>query len=194
MQLTQSIRSNSYLKGVSNDIIFTLYISRTINLVNSQIGNHLEYKSRSTYESNNIDWALLNVDTFLIKVEILWLHIKLICKLERIGGSILYIQKLNKHWIPFIYDLRMLWSPIQNFESALGITCPHSFSLDFISGSGDRLKDDYGGYMQMILGGMFKWGMREDGLDWRATWLMEKRVGDEWEISKRHMIILERLK
>ena len=44
----------------------------TINLVNSQIGNHLEYKSRSTYESNNIDWALLNVDTFfLIKVEIL---------------------------------------------------------------------------------------------------------------------------
>ena len=24
-----------------------------------------EYKSRSTYESNNIDWALLNVDTFL---------------------------------------------------------------------------------------------------------------------------------
>ena len=63
MQLTQSIRSNSYVKGVSNDIIFTLYISCTINLVNSQIGNHLEYKSRSTYESNNIDWALLNVDT-----------------------------------------------------------------------------------------------------------------------------------
>ena len=33
-----------------------------------------EYKSRSTYESNNIDWALLNVDMFsvsLIKVEIL---------------------------------------------------------------------------------------------------------------------------
>ena len=33
-----------------------------------------EYKSRSTYESNNTDWALLNVDTFfvsLIKVEIL---------------------------------------------------------------------------------------------------------------------------
>ena len=30
-----------------------------------------EYKSRSTYKSNNIDWALLNVDTFLIKVEIL---------------------------------------------------------------------------------------------------------------------------
>ena len=73
MQLTQSIRSNSYVKGVSNDIIFTLYIScrSTINLVNSQIGNHLEYKSRSTYESNNIDWALLNVDTFLMKVEIL---------------------------------------------------------------------------------------------------------------------------
>ena len=71
MQLTQSIRSNSYVKGVSNDIIFTLYISCTINLVNSQIGNHLEYKSRSTYESNNIDWALLNVDAFLIKVEIL---------------------------------------------------------------------------------------------------------------------------
>ena len=68
MQLTQSIRSNSYVKGVSNDIIFTLYISCTINLVNSQID---EYKSRSTYESNNIDWALLNVDTFLIKVEIL---------------------------------------------------------------------------------------------------------------------------
>ena len=71
MQLTQSIWSISYVKGVSNDIIFTLYISCTINLVNSQIGNHLEYKSRSTYESNNIDWALLNVDTFLIKVEIL---------------------------------------------------------------------------------------------------------------------------
>ena len=43
----------------------------TINLVNSQIGNHLEYKSWSTYESNNIDWALLNVDTFFIIVEIL---------------------------------------------------------------------------------------------------------------------------
>ena len=71
MQLTQSIRSNSYVKGVSNDTIFTLYISCTINLVNSQIGNHLEYKSRSTYECNNIDWALLNVDTFLIKVDIL---------------------------------------------------------------------------------------------------------------------------
>ena len=25
-----------------------------------------EYKSRSTYESNNIDWALLNVDTFFL--------------------------------------------------------------------------------------------------------------------------------
>ena len=124
MQLTQSIWSNSYVKGVSNDIIFTLYISCTINLVNSQIGNHLEYKSRSTYESNNIDWALLNVDTFFIKVEILWLHIKLICKLERIGGSILYVQKRNEHWIPFIYDLRMLWSPVQNFESALGISGP----------------------------------------------------------------------
>ena len=37
MQLTQSIRSNSYAKGVSNDIIFTLYISCTINLVNSQM-------------------------------------------------------------------------------------------------------------------------------------------------------------
>ena len=60
----------------------------TINLFNSQIGNHLEYKSRSTYESNNIDWALLNVDTFFIIVEIPWLHIKLICKVERIGGSI----------------------------------------------------------------------------------------------------------
>ena len=194
MQLTQSIRSNSYVKGVSNDIIFTLYISCTINLVNSQIGNHLEYKSRSTYESNNIDWALLNVDTFLIKVDILWLHIKLICKVERIGGSILYVQKRNEHWIPFIYDLRMLWSPVQNFESALGITCPHSFPLDFISGSGDLLKEDLGGYMRMILGGMFKWGMREDGLDWRATWSMEKRVGEEWEISKRHMITLEQLK
>ena len=74
MQLTQSIQSNSYVKGVSNDIIFTLYISCTINLINSQIGSHLKYKSRSTYESNNIDWVLLNVDTFsvsLIKVEIL---------------------------------------------------------------------------------------------------------------------------
>ena len=67
MQLTQSIQSILYLKGVSNDIIFTLYISCPINLVNSQIGNHLEYKSRSTYKSNNIDWALLNVDTFFIK-------------------------------------------------------------------------------------------------------------------------------
>ena len=26
-----------------------------------------EYKSRSTYESNNIDWAYLNVDTFFCK-------------------------------------------------------------------------------------------------------------------------------
>ena len=94
----------------------------TINLVNSQIGNHLEYKSRSTYESNNIDWALLNVDTFFIIVEILWLHIKLICKVERIGGGTLYVHKWNEHWIPFIYDLRMLWSPVQNFESALGIS------------------------------------------------------------------------
>ena len=71
MQLTQSTLLNSPMKGSFNDIIFTLYISCTINLVNSQIGNHLEYKSRSTDESNNIDWALLNVDTFLIKVEIL---------------------------------------------------------------------------------------------------------------------------
>ena len=55
MQLTQSIRSNSYVKGAPNDTIFTLCISCTINLVNSQIGNNLEYKSRSTYESNNID-------------------------------------------------------------------------------------------------------------------------------------------
>ena len=70
MRLTQNIPSNSYVKGVSNDIIFTLYISCTINCA-LLIGNHLEYKSRSTYESNNIDWALLNVDTFLIKVEIL---------------------------------------------------------------------------------------------------------------------------
>ena len=69
MQLTQSIRSISYVKGVSNDIIFTLYISCTINLVSSQIGNHLEYKSRSTYKSNNIDWALLNVDTFFCKFD-----------------------------------------------------------------------------------------------------------------------------
>ena len=68
MQLTQSIRSNSYVKGVPNDIIFTLYISCTINLVNSQIGNHLEYKSRSTYKSNNINWTLLNVDTIFIIV------------------------------------------------------------------------------------------------------------------------------
>ena len=71
MQLTKSTLLNSSVKGSSNDIIFTLYISCTINLVNSQIGNHLEYKSRSTYESNNIDWALLSVDTFLFKVEIL---------------------------------------------------------------------------------------------------------------------------
>ena len=66
MQLTQSTPLNSSVKGSFNDIIFTLCMSCTINLVNSQIGNHLEYKSRSTYESNNIDWALLNVDTFLI--------------------------------------------------------------------------------------------------------------------------------
>ena len=36
MQLTQRIRSNSYVKGASDDIIFTLYISYTINLINSQ--------------------------------------------------------------------------------------------------------------------------------------------------------------
>ena len=71
MQLTQSTLLNSSVKGSFYDIIFTLCMSSTINLVNSQIGNHLEYKSRSTYESNNIDWALLNVDTFFIKVEIL---------------------------------------------------------------------------------------------------------------------------
>ena len=71
MQLTQSTPLNLSVKGSFNDIIFTLCMSCTINLVNSQIGNHLEYKSRSTYEYNNIDWALLNVDTFLIKVEIL---------------------------------------------------------------------------------------------------------------------------
>ena len=71
MQLTQSTLLNSSVRGSFNDIIFTFCMSCTINLVNSQIGNHLEYKSRSTYESNNIDWALLNVDTFLIKVEIL---------------------------------------------------------------------------------------------------------------------------
>ena len=28
-----------------------------------------EYKSRSMYESNNIDWALLNVDTFFCKFD-----------------------------------------------------------------------------------------------------------------------------
>ena len=28
-----------------------------------------EYKSKSTYESNNIDWVLLNVDTFFSKIE-----------------------------------------------------------------------------------------------------------------------------
>ena len=71
MQLTQSTPLTSSVKGSFNDIIFTLCMSCTINLVNSQIGNHLEYKSRSTYESNNIDWALLNVDTFFIIVEIL---------------------------------------------------------------------------------------------------------------------------
>ena len=71
MQLTQSTPLNSSVKGVSNDIIFTLYISCTINLVNSQIGNHLKYKSRSTYESNNIDSVLLNVDSFFTIVEIL---------------------------------------------------------------------------------------------------------------------------
>ena len=69
MQLTQSTPLNSSVKGSFNDIIFTLCMSCTINLVNSQIGNHLEYKSRSTYESNNIDWALLNVDTFFCKFD-----------------------------------------------------------------------------------------------------------------------------
>ena len=67
--IIMSIRTTFYNECKNIDL--TLYISCTINLVNSQIGNHLEYKSRSTYESNNIDWALLNVDTFLIKVEIL---------------------------------------------------------------------------------------------------------------------------
>ena len=43
----------------------------TFTLLKKKIGNLLEYKSRSTYESNNINWALLNVDTFFIKVEIL---------------------------------------------------------------------------------------------------------------------------
>ena len=28
-----------------------------------------EFKSRSTYESNNIDWELLNVDTFFCKFD-----------------------------------------------------------------------------------------------------------------------------
>ena len=121
----------------------------TINLVNSQIGNHLEYKSRSTYESNNIDWALLNVDTFLIKVEILWLHIKLICKLERIGGSILYVEKRSVHWIPFIYDLRMLWSPVQNFESALGITHAPTRSLS-ISSRGPEIVERGLGWVQYV--------------------------------------------
>ena len=52
-------------------MVHSLCERSTINLVNSQIGNHLEYKSRSMYESNNIDWVLLNVDTFFIIVEIL---------------------------------------------------------------------------------------------------------------------------
>ena len=84
---------------------------------------------------------MLNVDTFsvsLIKVETLWLHTKLICKLERIGRSILYVQKRNEHWIPFIYDLRMLWSPVQNFESALGITHAPTRSLS-ISSRGPKI-------------------------------------------------------
>ena len=29
-------------------------------------------------------------------------------------------------------------------------TCPHLFSLDFISESGDRLKEDYGGYNTFV--------------------------------------------
>ena len=36
MQLTQSIPSNFYVKGASNNIIFIVYISCAINLVNSQ--------------------------------------------------------------------------------------------------------------------------------------------------------------
>ena len=31
--------------------------------------SRFEYKSRSTYKSNNIDWALLNVDTFFCKFD-----------------------------------------------------------------------------------------------------------------------------
>ena len=83
-------------------------------------------------------WMLILFSVSLIKVEILWLHIKLICKLERIGGSILYVQKRNKHWIPFINELRMLWSPVQNFESALGITHAPTRSL-LISSRGPNI-------------------------------------------------------
>ena len=79
-------------------------------------------------------WMLILFSVSLIKVEILLIHIKLICKLlERIGGSILYVQERNEHWIPFIYDLWMLWSPVQNFESALGITHAPTRSLSISS-------------------------------------------------------------
>jgi hypothetical protein len=103
-----------------------------------QIGNHLCLNTNPWVHMNltiliGRCWMLILFSVSLIKVEILWLHIKLICKLERIGGSILYVQKWNKHWIPFIYDLLMLWSPVQNFESALGITHAPTRSLSVSS-------------------------------------------------------------
>ena len=42
-------------------------------------------------------------------------------------------SKAKQHWIPFIFDLRMLWSPVQNFESALGITHEPTRSLSVSS-------------------------------------------------------------
>ena len=107
-------------------------------------------------------WMLILFSVSLIKVEILWLHIKLICKLERIGGRILYPQKQNEPWIPFIYDLRMLWSPVQNFESALGITHAPTRSLSISS--------------------------RGPEIDWKRTRVGTIRSFLLWTYNKLHLI------
>ena len=44
--------------------------NKHIHVVENKLEPSLfEYKSRSTYESNNIDWELLNVDTFFCKFD-----------------------------------------------------------------------------------------------------------------------------
>ena len=61
--------------AIRGEILVGRACARTITWLKTNWKPSLfEYKSRSTYKSNNIDWALLNVDTFsvsLIKVEIL---------------------------------------------------------------------------------------------------------------------------